>query len=358
MNNQSLNEFVKSIEGKTVTLIYNYSNVRRLEDLWYDRWKSDVILLFAQAIESLGANVRYLDIDTYLKVIIDENAYVGDYLVNLHTGIKDISIWPMIPSLASWRGIPIAPCSADAHIVNGRKDITNAIIQQTKLLSPENWDGQNLGTKFIAKPRDLGCSIDTIITKSKSDIQNAISKNMIVQRFIRGTEVVIGVVALPNDTYEVLGAHKFVVHNSENPNDWVYSQKIKISNDKNIFSRVPIELDKNLVNELRIFCKKLSSSSTFRIDARIETESHPIDCAKATIDNCYILEVNETPDPSPNGGYIKLWQDGYKKIISRDYCKIDRLNLLEEGIKPHAIMIALQLYYAHHSTGNRNAKIT
>ena len=64
--------------GKSVALIYSYSNTVDKRRAWYDRWRSKVIMYFGQGAEALGLEVRYLDVDTYLTEMAHTDKFQND----------------------------------------------------------------------------------------------------------------------------------------------------------------------------------------------------------------------------------------------------------------------------------------
>lgn len=41
-------EFLDTLNGRSVALVYSYSNTVNRKRTWYDRWRSSVIMYFAQ----------------------------------------------------------------------------------------------------------------------------------------------------------------------------------------------------------------------------------------------------------------------------------------------------------------------
>ena len=84
-------KFLDQLSDKSLAIVYSYSNTIDKRRTWYDRWKSAVVLYFGQGAEALGLDVRYIDVDTYLAEMAIAGKFHNDYVLNLHSGLNQIS---------------------------------------------------------------------------------------------------------------------------------------------------------------------------------------------------------------------------------------------------------------------------
>ena len=185
--------FLESLKGTTVAIVYSFSNRVEPSEAWYDRWRSDVVHFFGRGVERLGAEPRYMDVETYLRLQANRDDAPGAYVINLHSGLNDLGCWPIISSLSRWRRIPVAPCSSDVHIVGERKDLSNLLAVAAGFQTPAPFDlGAEPNTLYVRKPRDLGMSRGLQILP-RAQLDSTTFGADVVQRFIDGYDATVGV---------------------------------------------------------------------------------------------------------------------------------------------------------------------
>jgi hypothetical protein len=301
--------FLDDLRGKTVAIVYSFSNRVEPSVAWYDRWRSDVIVFFGRGVERLGAEPRYMDVETYIKAQGSRGEGPGDFVVNLHSGLNDLGCWPIISSLARWRRIPVAPCSSDVHIVGERKDLANMLAAQAGLRVPQPFaDECEPETLFVRKPRDLGMSRGLRILP-RSELDSDAFGSDIVQRLIPGYDATVGVVRTPDGNYAVIGA-QLLVPAQMGDTGWVFSEESKIAEDSGSasFSRRIVDVGQELSRMICDVCNRIGPSGHYRLDFRIQT-SDPVGLACLTPENAYFLEANPTPTVTGDGEFGAMVSD-------------------------------------------------
>lgn len=347
--------FLDELRGKTVAIVYSFSNRVEPSVAWYDRWRSDVVVFFGRGVERLGAEPRYMDVETYIKAQGSRDDCPGDFVVNLHSGLNDLGCWPIISSLARWRRIPVAPCSSDVHIVGERKDLANMLAAQAGLRLPAPFEAES-GPEilFVRKPRDLGMSRDLQILP-RSELDSDDFGTDIVQRLIPGYDATVGVVRLPDGKYAVIGAH-LLVPAQPGDTDWVFSEESKIAEDSGhaSFARRTVDVDQVLSAMIRELCDRIGPSGHYRLDFRIQT-SDPGGLACLTPQNAYFLEANPTPTVTSDGEFgtmVSEWLESGGLKDSAGEASAEHLRTLGR----EAALVALDLFSAARDLPRPRAK--
>lgn len=288
-------QFIDDLKGKTVAIVYSFSNRVEPSVAWYDRWRSDVLVFFGKGVERLGAEPRYMDVETYIRAQGSRGDRPGDFVINLHSGLNDLGCWPIISSLARWRRIPVAPCSSDVHIVGERKDLANMLASEAGLRLPERFEAAGEDdTLFVRKPRDLGMSRGLRVVP-RSGLDPATFGTDIVQRLIPGYDATVGVVRTPDLRYAVIGAQLLVPFDRDDVG-WTFSEKNKIAEDcgQRSFNRRSVAVAEELRRLVCDVCDRIGPSGHYRVDFRIDT-ADPAGLECLTPQDAYFLEANPTP---------------------------------------------------------------
>jgi hypothetical protein len=337
--------FLDDLKGKTVAIVYSFSNRVEPSAAWYDRWRSDVIVFFGRGVERLGAEPRYMDVETYIKIQGSRGDAPGDFVINLHSGLNDLGCWPIISSLARWRRIPVAPCSSDVHIVGERKDLANMLAAQAGLKLPGPFDVEcEAQTLFVRKPRDLGMSRGLQIL-ARSALELADFGTDIVQRLIPGYDATVGVVRTPAGRNAVIGA-QLLAPTRPGDTGWVFSEESKIAEDAGSasFTRLTVDVAPELQRRICDLCDRIGPSGHYRLDFRIETPD-PARLSCLTPENAYFLEANPTPTVTVYGEFgtmVAEWLEaGGLRDSAGEECA-DHLRTLGR----EATLVALDLFSA------------
>ena len=298
-------KFLDQLSDKSLAIVYSYSNTIDKRRTWYDRWKSAVVLYFGQGAEALGLDVRYIDVDTYLAEMAIAGKFHNDYVLNLHSGLSQISSWPIISSLASWRNVPVGPCPSDVHITCERKDVTRAFAEQLGMQLPRKWeDGAQSECTFVIKERDLGMSVGLRKSDDTLELQAASTQsNLIVEEFISGYDATVAVIANSNDDYTIIGA-KCCLPKGDNPHEWMFTEEIKslpMSNSE--YEIGDISVDVGVGFELKKISHMLGDGAIYRYDFRIKPLEDGSVPSVMTIENSWFLEVTPTPTMSEHNEF-------------------------------------------------------
>lgn len=347
--------FLDELKGKTVAIVYSFSNRVEPSVAWYDRWRSDVIVFFGKGVERLGAEPRYMDVETYIRTQGSRGDIPGDFVINLHSGLNDLGCWPIISSLARWRRIPVSPCSSDVHIVGERKDLANMLAVKSGLRVPAPFEAEGeAGTLFVRKPRDLGMSRGLQILPRSALDPEAFGTD-IVQRLIPGYDATVGVVRTPDGRHVVIGAHLLV---PARPDDtgWIFSEESKIAEDAGAasFSRRTVDVSPELQRMIRDVCDRIGPSGHYRLDFRIETPD-PAGLPCLTAGNAYFLEANPTPTVSASGEFCAMvaeWLEGGGLRASAGEESAERLR----SLGAEAALVALDLFSAAQDLSGSGSK--
>ena len=271
---------------------------------------------------------------------------IGDYIINLHSGLKRIGSWPIISSLASWRRIPIVPCDSDAHIVGERKDITNLIAQTTSIMVPKTFqinDGET--GRYVIKPRDLGMSVGLILSSDPNELVEATNNpHLVVQKFIPGYDATVAFVKSPSGSYTCIGGMIYCPKVADMEN-WVLLEDDKNENTKiTDYARLHISVDSELSDEASKLISRIGSSSIYRVDFRLISNGLNTVPQSIKLDNSYFLEANPTPAISPTSSVGEMLQNTYES-------KSDAFQALTRGVteqanicNPAALLLSNQLY--------------
>ncbi|MEM8625180.1 MAG: hypothetical protein AAGG47_16880 [Pseudomonadota bacterium] len=337
--------FLNCLPGKTLALVYSFSNTIDKDRVWYDRWRSSTIMYFGQGGEELGLDVRYIDVDTFLREIARPGGLSNDYLINLHSGLRDISSWPIVSSMASWRGLPAGPCPSDVHITCERKDITRALARSLKFKLPEAWtpDHSKRG-EFVIKARDLGMSVGLRKSSQSDELSTAhADPRLVVEEFIPGFDATIAVLANHVGGYTVLGA----VYYEPKARDfeWMFTEDLKklpLENDE--FRSIGIAISDDLSTEVVKLSEQLGDGGVYRHDFRIEPLPNGEPPSVMTLDNSWYLEVTPTPTMAEQTDFGQI----IKRAVSDDHIRLALTGRSERGFKgdraAQSVLVACLLY--------------
>lgn len=341
-----IEQFLSELPGKSIALVYSYSSTIDKQRTWYDRWRSSVIMYFGQGAEALGLEVRYIDVDTYLSNMASHDEFPNDFILNLHSGLNDISSWPIISSFASWRNIPAGFCPSDVHVTCERKDITYSLALRLNLNLPKKWcdRDQTTGT-YIIKERDLGKSIGLRKTDVHEELKEASSKDyLVVEEFVPGYDATVAVLANFSGGYTVIGA-RYCLPKGPDKHDWMFTEQRKVLPYYNEdFSTEKILVSAEIEDELIKLSQMLGDGSVYRYDFRVTPDSDGKAPPVMNSDNAWFLEVTPTPAISEGNDFGSIMKD-----VSKDEIIINQLlgssAINRRGVHaPQSILVACILF--------------
>lgn len=339
-------DFLDTLPGKSIAVVFSYSDNVDKQRVWYHRWRSDVIMYFGQGAEALGMEVRYLDVDNYLSHITSAEGFSNDFVINLHSGVKDISSWPIISSTASWKHVPVGFCPSDVHITCERKDITRALALDMRFNLPKKWTPAiEDGVEFVIKHRDLGMSSG--LTKS-SDRQELIiannSDHWIVEEFVPGFDATVALVSNSQGGYSVIGARIYKPKSPE-PLNWMFTEEMKLlPNQNDAYITEKVEVDYELASELILLSRRLGAGSVYRFDFRVVAEEAEVAPLILCLDNSWLLEVTPTPTISDENDFGSMLKDALKiPALLQELAGGGHIYAAKLG-SPQAVLVANILY--------------
>lgn len=349
MNSHDYDKHLENLHGKSLAVVYSFSNTIDKKRTWYDRWRSDVIMYFAQGAENLGLDVRYLDVDTFLNEIVSTHDFKNDFILNLHSGLNRISSWPIISSLASWRNIPSGFCPSDVHISCERKDITRAIASPLAIKLPRQIQDAATAPSgtFVVKERDLGMSVGLRKTSDKEIMKAALQKsNLFVEEFIPGFDATIALLINANDSYTLLGA-RYCLPKGANPHDWMYTEEIKnLPMLNHEYSSEKIYVDSDIADELKKLSKLLGTGSVYRFDFRVKPNEKGNAPNIMTLENSWLLEATPTPMIAEDTEFGFIMKDAFNDSMLLKELVGENTDAFEGERAPQSVLVANILYKA------------
>lgn len=303
--------FLAGLSGKSIALVYSYSNTIDKRETWYDRWRSKVIMYFGQGAEELGLDVRYVDVDTYLSNMASTLQFPNDFILNLHSGLNDISSWPIISSFASWRSVPAGFCPSDVHVTCERKDVTRAFAMQLNLNLPSRWNEGNCTNSFyVIKARDLGKSVGLRKTNDPVALRVAAQdEHLVVEKFVSGFDATVAVLANCSNGYTVIGA-RYCRPKGPDKHEWMFTEERKnLPYNNEDFATEKILVANELKIELINLSKLLGRGSVYRYDFRVVPDIDGSAPTAMTCDNSWFLEVTPTPAISAGNDFGSMMID-------------------------------------------------
>lgn len=298
---QFKNDFSK-IKGKTIAIVYIFEGDDDLGFKHFYIWKSNIITKWMNAVQQLSCMPLILDVRTFIDKAINKTLPHIDYVINLNSGIYELSTMALVPAMCSAINVPCIPCNAVSIEIGENKKLSNHIANSIGLKVPCQLSKSDFSGIF--RPFNLGNSLG-VQRGIPNDTQDGI-----YQKFIKGYEITTPLVYNPIEKcMEILPTIVFAPINN-NP-EWYYGE-----NDKHYqkgYKFKIIQLDNNLKQKYIELTDELSIRTFCRIDARVECNS--IDEMKqtlkdgATLDNTYFIEINVMPTIRDNNSFCKSFEN-------------------------------------------------
>ncbi|MCI9094570.1 MAG: hypothetical protein HFF36_12490 [Coprobacillus sp.] len=280
------NEFQK-IRGKTIAVVYTFEGDTTSGFEHFFMWKSSILTKWLIAIEQLHCMPLILDVRTFVDKAINQTLPYIDYVLNLNTGMFDLSVMALVPSMCSSLKIPCIPCDAVSIVTGENKLLSNLIAKSIGIQVPRTIDTSI--SKGIFRPINLGNSLGV-----KRGMKNSCQKG-IYQEFISGYEITTPVVynALTH-TMDLLPTVIYI-HESKDL-DWFNGEEEKKARTGYFFKTV--KLDETTNRKYLELIDIMGIQTYCRIDARIKcSENIYHDNSNNTVafDDVYFIEINVMP---------------------------------------------------------------
>ena len=306
---KEFSEFLGNLPGRTAAIVYSFAPAKRPKELWYDRWQTEVLSFYGQAIQGLGVEPYFMDVDSFCERAIAGRLPDLDFVINLNAGVRPISNWALVPAVASWCDIAILPCEADIIIAGERKDLSNLVAEKMGLRIPHTYTAASLAslppeTQVIAKPRDLGGS-EGIEIRPKKTLEP--KRDYIYQEVIAGYDITLPVLYDP-----VLGSIQPLPAVAYRPaNDdprWFHSRESKIQGVG--YQKKIVDLAEEHKAALISFAEEFGIITYCRLDLRVAAgswaEAFEVRDEPPPI---YFIEINPMPTLRRNINFISSLQE-------------------------------------------------
>lgn len=276
------------IKGKTIALVYTFEGDASDGFEHFFIWKSKILSKWMIAIEELHCLPLIIDVRTFIDKAINRTLPQIDFVLNMNTGILDLSVMALVPSMCSSLNVPCIPCNAVSIVTGENKRLSNLIAQSLGINVPKNIIGKN-SNSGIFRPINLGNSLGV-----KRGIPTD-TCNGIFQEFISGYEI-----TTPAVYNSITGKMDLLPTVMYLPNDknlnWFNGEEAK--KKRNEYSFKIVNLQDKLKNKYLDLINTLSVQTFCRIDARVKCSEeifYKESCNMVLDKDTYFIEINVMP---------------------------------------------------------------
>lgn len=297
-------EFLDSIRGAAVAVVYSFAHASSPQEIWYDRWHSEVLSAYGISLQALDLEPFYIDVTSFGRQAFSGNLPPLLAAINLNAGIRPISNWALVPSIAQWSGIRVLPCPADVIIAGERKDLSYLLAQNAGLPVPADFPQSalaQLGSReILVKPRDLGGSEG--IQKARASQLQMTREGMLYQEFIPGYDITVPVVLNPITKKFTTLPGIIYLPNHPCPPSWIHDKQTKLTGGG--YSKRAVTLPSSMASKLSQFASDFGITTFCRLDLRLRTT--PDADPPSTIDPAALvfIEINPMPTIRPNINFV------------------------------------------------------
>lgn len=295
--------FSEVLADRRVALIYSFRAPNEPSSRWYDRWKTQVIMSYGEALERVGAHPFYCDIDTFCEKAFAKSLPNLDAAISLNAGVRPVSHFALVPAVAQWCQIPAIPCTADVVIAGERKDLGNLMARQRGLNVPKTFTRAEIKSaqslpKLVKKPRDLGGSFGVAICSGNEICQADFGRESVIQEFIEGADVTIPIFHDEQEGGLCVGDATLYHPAIERPEEWFYDRHTKEAYVGGyapaMVERRQVPVDQRLRHRIIEFATALGIDCFARLDFRVRC-SQPREADSLSADDAFFIEVNPMP---------------------------------------------------------------
>ena len=305
------------IKGKTIAIVYIFEGD---DDSGFEHfyiWKSNIIAKWMNAVQELSCMPLILDVRTFVDKAINKTLPHIDYVINLNSGIYNLSTMALVPSMCSAINVPCIPCNAVSIVTGENKVLSNHIASSLGLNVPQELEKDN--ENGIFRPVSLGNSLGVQRGFSCSEKQG------IYQEFIKGHEITTPLVYNAIEKkMEVLPTVVFAPLNN-NP-EWYYGESDKHKQQGYEFKL--INLDSKLERKYIELASTMSIQTFCRIDARVKCNelNEMIKTLEtgARFDNTYFIEINVMPTIRDNNSFCYSFQSIKQSNSISEYIQLQK----------------------------------
>jgi len=227
---------------------------------------------------------------------------------NLSYGIQGQARYTHVPSILEMMGVPYLASGPLAHSIALDKVITKMVLVQYGIPTPEfavleraEFEIPKVPFPVIVKPKHEAVSFGIKVCQDEAELREAASRifdmfgqAVLVERFIEGREVNVGL--LGNSPPEALPPVE-LAFGTDGPTVYSYEDKTGKSGRKiELVCPAPIgpELTAKAQELARRAFEAVGCADCARVDFRLDDE-----------DNLYVLEINSLPSLGPRGSYVR-----------------------------------------------------
>lgn len=291
-------EMLESIKGKTIAIVYFFEGEDAPGAQHYHVWKSDVIALWMQAVESLRCIPLILDVRTFVEKALSRTLPPINYVLNLNCGSWELSPLGLVPSTCAFIGVPCIPCDAVTIVTSENKLLSNIIAAGSGLNVPQKLPSTD--NRGIFRPLSFGSSYGVM----RGQVTNQYGCG-IYQEFIPGFDITTPIVF--NPITEAFDEFPSIIYVPDSGNmEWFFGE-----DEKNTGTGYRRESILSLSVELKAaytdFIKTMGIKTFCRIDARLRADSiaaiEDICNRPLGIEDLYFVEINSMPTIKKNNSF-------------------------------------------------------
>lgn len=291
-------EKIQSIKGKTIAIVYIFEGEDAPGFQHYHVWKSDVISLWMNAVQSLHCMPLILDVRTFVEKALNRTLPKIDYVINLNCGSYELSPMSLVPATCAFIGVPCIPCDSVTIVTGENKRLSNLIAKGIGLNVPQ--EVPYTDEQGIFRPLNLGSS-HGVRRGHLSD--SAI--NGLYQEFLPGYDITTPIVYNPiKEKFDIFPSIIYLPYSGSL--NWFFGENEKNTGKgyrREIISNIPDQIQNSyfeLIQTMgvRTFC---------RIDARIRCDKPLVyeDLQNQTLraEDLYFIEINPMPTIKINNSF-------------------------------------------------------
>lgn len=299
-----------------IAIVYNHDSQDVINLFGFpnkERIGQNTLKRIANALKAGGHQVRAIEADKNLIERLEEfmpRVLKGEqpgFVFNVSYGIQGQARYTHVPSILEMVGMPYVGSGPLAHGLALDKVVAKTLFKQNGLPTPDfvvldSWENMTCELDFplIVKPKNEAVSFGVKIVKNDKELRNSVediikeySQAVIVEQYIQGREINVGLIGNnPPETFppvEVLfgkNGHR------------IYSNEDKTRRSgREISYKCPASINQKKRTEAQDIARKafeaLGCYDFARVDMRMDKKG-----------NFYILEVNSLPSLGEHGSYL------------------------------------------------------